>query len=204
MHERRGRERNRKQLGQRPARGAPIGRNCYDIEIGCEFHQRLSADAAWRCRISCRGRDNNPCKTTRPGGNGGAKGNPFGARTCRIRGVLHVASQEHPTVIRHQRGADRELRIRTPRVPPRAIGGSAQPRQLRIEQRWRGSPCCACRTATSHAPNKVGRNDVPRPRHASPNQSATVAPRSENVSRSPTGPPITRAPATSNGTRSRA
>jgi len=191
-------------LAERPARRLSFARDAHDDHLRRKFFQHLSTDPTrWRGLLRfCRDRDRVELLNSMR--NGGGYGTPFRTDSCRKRGVLHVATIPDTAVASEQCGSYPKARVRC----VRSLHGGERPLaqgddntlvrgvgQLRVEHGI---------TLHDQPPSTAGRNELPRPRNEMPNHSATVAPRSEKVSRRPTLAGRTALPNASSGTHSRA
>src|SRR5262245_10325827 len=191
-------------LAERPARRLSFARDAHDDQLGRKLFQHLPADpTGWRGLLGFR-RDRDSVELLNSMCHGSGYCTAFGTNSRRKRSVLDVATipdtaitteecRSYPKVrvrcVRSLHGSERPFAQRHDNTLVRGVG------QLRVEHRI---------TLHDQPPSTAGRNEVPRPRNEMRNHSATVAPRSEKVSRRPTLAGRTAPPKASSGTHSRA
>src|SRR5207249_1364619 len=174
-------ERIGQQRGQRPAPLA-LRAHCDHLEVQPELGEQLPARSAGRRRRLRVGGDDDPLERARPRGDRRAEGHPLSADRETVGRALDVAAAEYPAVHRLQRRTDPELAVGT-------IGALLH-RARRADQ------------LGAHAHTSF-RKEVPAASRATPKYSATVAPISANVGRSPRRWARTRGPSARIGTASR-
>src|SRR2546430_284301 len=152
------------------------------LQVESELGEQLPAGATRRGRWLRAGRNDDALDRARPRGDGRAERHPLGADRETVGRALHVAADEHAAVRRLERRAYAEFAVRTIRL---LLHRPRRPHQ-------RGA----------HAQTSF-RNELPAASRATPKYSATVAPRSANVARSPRPRARTRGPSANTGTASR-
>jgi len=179
-----------KQLAQAPCRLLPVPRIAAHEQVrGKLAHCLPTGPARWRGLIRFTG-NRNLLERRKSLRHRCCDGYPLRAQRFTVRGILDIASCDYLTACCLNRRANAKARVRRVRILHRGECGILQALAV----------CLFVR----HLDVRLERNDSPAPRYETPSHSPTVAPRSENVWRTPRSTGDTAGPMARRGTRSRA